>query len=53
MIISNIYAISQKISGLEIKAGTGELTSENVIVQADKFIQTAMPDKDLYCVLEL
>lgn len=26
---------------LEIKAGTGELTSENVIVQADKFIQTA------------
>ena len=41
LIISNIYAISQKISGLEIKAGTGELTSENVIVQADKFIQTA------------
>ena len=35
------YAISQKISGLEIKAGIGELTSENVIVQADKFIQTA------------
>ena len=41
LIISNIYAISQKISGLEIKAGIGELTSENVIVQADKFIQTA------------
>ena len=41
LIISSIYAISQKISGLEIKAGTGELTSENVIVQADKFIQTA------------
>ena len=33
--------ICQKISGLEIKAGTGELTSENVIVQSDKFIQTA------------
>ena len=29
------YAISQKISGLEIKAGIGELTSENVIVQAE------------------
>ena len=41
LIISKIYAISQKISGLEIKAGIGELTSENVIVQADKFIQTA------------
>ena len=41
LIISNIYAISQKISGLEIKAGIGELTSENVIVQADKFIQIA------------
>lgn len=27
--------------GLEIKAGIGELTSENVVVQADKFIQTA------------
>ena len=37
----SIYAISQKISGLEIQAGTGEITSENVIVQADKFIQTA------------
>ena len=32
------YAISQKISGLEIKAGIGELTSENVIVQAERFI---------------
>lgn len=41
LIISNIYAISQKISDLEIQAGTGEITSENVIVQADKFIQTA------------
>ena len=46
LIISNIYAISQKISGLEIKAGTGELTSENVIVQADKFIQTADTQED-------
>ena len=39
LIISNIYAISQKISGLEIKAGIGELTSENVIVQADILIK--------------
>lgn len=41
LIISNIYAISQKISGLEIQAGKGEITSENVMQKADIFIESA------------
>lgn len=45
LIISNIYAISQKISGLEIQAGKGEITSENVMQKADLFIESASEDQ--------
>ncbi|MCQ2591923.1 MAG: glycoside-pentoside-hexuronide (GPH):cation symporter [Treponema sp.] len=41
LILSGVYVISQKVSGLEVAAGTGELTSEQVLAQADSFIQTA------------
>lgn len=41
LIISGIYTISQNISDLEIKAGTKELTGEEVISLADGYIQTA------------
>ncbi len=41
LIISNIYAISQNISGLEIKAGTGEMSSDEVIAAADDYISLA------------
>lgn len=41
LIISGIYNISQKISGLEIEAGAGRITSEQVVTQADGFIATA------------
>lgn len=41
LIISGIYGISQNVSGLEVAAGTGEMTSEQVLTQADNFIQTA------------
>jgi len=41
LIISGIYAISQKISALEVEAGTGALKPEQVLEQADSFIATA------------
>ena len=41
LIISGIYGISQHVSNLEVMAGTGELSSEQVLSQADGFIQTA------------
>lgn len=41
LIVSGIYTISQSISGLEIKAGTGELTSLEVVETADSFIAGA------------
>lgn len=41
LIVSGIYAISQNISGLEIQAGTGEITKEVAITSADNFIATA------------
>ena len=41
LIISGIYSISQEISDLEIKAGTGEMSSADVITSADGFINLA------------
>lgn len=38
LIISGIYTISQNISNLEILKGKGEITGEEVLVQADGFI---------------
>jgi len=40
LIISGIYAISQNISNLEILKGKGEISGEEVLVQADSFIAT-------------
>lgn len=47
LIISGIYSISQNISALEIKAGRGELTSEQVRLQADEFIRLTTSDQRL------
>lgn len=41
LIVSGIYAISQKISALEVDAGIGTISSEQVLSQADGFIATA------------
>ncbi len=41
LIISGIYGISQNVSNLEVAAGSGEITSQEVLAQADGFIQTA------------
>lgn len=41
LIASGIYAISQKISSLEVEAGTGSISAEQVLTQADGFIATA------------
>ncbi|MCR5698661.1 MAG: glycoside-pentoside-hexuronide (GPH):cation symporter [Treponemataceae bacterium] len=41
LIVSGIYAISQKISDLEVRAGTGEILHDEVLAQADTFISTA------------
>ena len=38
LIISGIYAISQSVSALEVKAGTGEMTSWEVLTLADQYI---------------
>lgn len=41
LIISGIYSISQKISALEVEAGAGNISSEQVLSQADTFIESA------------
>jgi len=41
LIISGIYGISQEISKLEVAKGSGTITSENLLSQADGFIKTA------------
>lgn len=41
LILSGIYAISQNVSGLEVKAGSGEMAAEEVLVKADAILQTA------------
>jgi len=47
LIISGVYAISQKISSLEVQSGMGEITSADVLTQADAFIQTATADQKI------
>lgn len=37
LIISGIYAVSQNISGLEVKIGNGSITSEEALVLADEY----------------
>jgi len=41
LIISGVYVISQKVSQLEVAVGSGELTPEQVLPQADAFLATA------------
>jgi len=41
LIISGVYSISQKISALEIDAGTGALSASQVLETADSYIATA------------
>lgn len=40
LIISGIYAISQKVSQLEIAAGSGTMTPEEILTTADNYIKT-------------
>lgn len=41
LIVSGIYTISQNISSLEIEAGSGNISSAEVVTQADGFIALA------------
>lgn len=41
LIVSGIYSISQKISGLEVQSGRGELTSSQVLAEAEGYISQA------------
>jgi len=41
LVISGIYAISQKVSGLEIEVNKGSITSEEALNQADLFLAGA------------
>ena len=41
LIISGIYSISQQISALEVESGAGNISPDQVLVQADSFIATA------------
>ena len=41
LIISGIYAISQSVSALEVKAGTGEMSSQEFLTLADQYISGA------------
>jgi len=45
LMISGIYAISQKISDLEVQKGAGAISAEQVLNQADGFISTALPSQ--------
>lgn len=41
LIMSGIYSISQKISNLEVQSGSGTVSAEEVLIQADGIISTA------------
>lgn len=41
LIISGIYAISQQVSALEVKAGSGEMAADQVLSLADGYLSTA------------
>ncbi|HOO27710.1 MAG TPA: MFS transporter, partial [Lachnospiraceae bacterium] len=47
LIVSGIYSISQKISGLEIEVGKQTLTQEDALVQANGYIAEVLPYQTL------
>ncbi len=47
LIISGIYAVSQNISELEVKIGSGEILREDALVKADSIIETVEPSQTL------
>jgi melibiose permease/lactose/raffinose/galactose permease len=47
LIISGIYAVSQNISELEVKIGSGEIMREDALVKADGIIATVEPAQTL------
>ena len=47
LIISGIYAVSQNISELEVKIGSGEILREEALVKADGIIETVEPRQTL------
>ena len=47
LIISGIYHVSQEISKLEIEAGKGAMTSNEVLLQASEFISHVKPYQTL------
>ena len=47
LIVSGIYAVSQNISDLEVKIGSGELASEEALKTADGIIATVEPSQTL------
>ncbi len=47
LIVSGIYAVSQNISDLEVKIGSGELSSEEALGTADRIIATVEPSQTL------
>ena len=45
LIVSGIYATSQKISGLEMAAGQGEMTSQEVLDRATGYLGAILPSQ--------
>ena len=45
LIFSGIYATSRKISGLEMAAGQGEMSSEEVLLQATAYLGDVLPSQ--------
>ncbi|MBQ0002349.1 MAG: MFS transporter [Treponema sp.] len=45
LILSGLFAISQKVSNLEAAKAVGELTSDQVLSQADSFLQSTAPSQ--------
>lgn len=47
LIVSGIYAVSQNISDLEVKIGSGEVLREDALAKADSIIATVEPSQTL------
>ncbi len=47
LIVSGIYAVSQNISELEVKVGSGAMTKEEALAKADAVIATVEPGQTL------
>lgn len=47
LIISGIYAVSQKISKLEVEVGNGNMVREDALTSADGFISGVLPSQTL------